>query len=258
MATAIRSRARSVWSALRAFWRQSRSEFRGGLTPWSVSALVVVAFTTLPLLVIARGVFEPRTEIWQHLASTVLPVYVANSALLVVGVGALALVLGAGAGLARVGLRIPGTAHLRVEPGPAAGHPHLHHRVHLRRRLRVRKRHVWRAGCSLARGRDVAYPIGDHVPRGCHGHDGPGALPVCVRHRPRLLRPTVGSRPGDRSRSWAGTVEHLLQGSPSHVTSGGRGRVDARAHGGAQRIRSREVLRGAHLHDGGSSEPGSQ
>ena len=94
MATAIRSRARSVWSALRAFWRQSRSEFRGGLTPWSVSALVVVALTTLPLLVIARGVFEPRTEIWQHLASTVLPVYVANSALLVVGVGALALVLG--------------------------------------------------------------------------------------------------------------------------------------------------------------------
>ena len=94
MATVIRSRARSAWSALRAFWRQSRSEFRGGLTPWSVSALVLVALTTLPLLVIARGVFGPRTEIWQHLTSTVLPVYVANSALLMVGVGTLALVLG--------------------------------------------------------------------------------------------------------------------------------------------------------------------
>ncbi len=94
MATAIRSRARSAWSALRAFWRQSRSEFRGGLTPWSVSALVVVALTTLPLLVITVGVFGPRTEIWQHLASTVLPVYVGNSALLMVGVGVLALFLG--------------------------------------------------------------------------------------------------------------------------------------------------------------------
>ena len=90
----LRSKAGSAWGALRAFWRQSRSEFRGGLTPWSVSALVVVALTTLPLLVIAAGVFGPRTEIWQHLASTVLPVYVGNSALLVVGVGALALVLG--------------------------------------------------------------------------------------------------------------------------------------------------------------------
>ncbi len=94
MAAAIRPRARSAWSALRAFWRQSRGEFRGGLTPWSVSALVVVTLTTLPLLVISVGVFGPRTEIWQHLASTVLWVYVGNSALLMVGVGVLALVLG--------------------------------------------------------------------------------------------------------------------------------------------------------------------
>ena len=94
MAAAIRTRARSAWRALRAFWRQSRSELRGGLTPWSVSALVVVTLTTLPLLVITVGVFGPRTEIWQHLASTVLWVYAGNSALLMVGVGALALVFG--------------------------------------------------------------------------------------------------------------------------------------------------------------------
>ena len=94
MATASRVWARSSWGALRAFWYQSRGEFRGGLTPWSVSALVVVALTTLPLLVIAVGVFGPRTEIWRHLADTVLWVYVGNSALLMVGVGALALVFG--------------------------------------------------------------------------------------------------------------------------------------------------------------------
>ena len=94
MAPATRPRARSALQALRAFWRQSRTEFRGGLTPWSVSALVVVTLTTLPLLVIAGGVFGPSTEIWQHLASTVLWEYVSNSALLMVGVGCLALGFG--------------------------------------------------------------------------------------------------------------------------------------------------------------------
>ncbi len=55
---------------------------------------MLVTLTTLPLVVIAVGIFGPRTQIWQHLADTVLWVYVGNSALLMVGVGALALVLG--------------------------------------------------------------------------------------------------------------------------------------------------------------------
>jgi iron(III) transport system permease protein len=94
MATATRSKARGAYYALRAFWRRSQGDFRGGLTPWSISALVVVTLTTLPLFVIAGGIFKPSTEIWQHLASTVLWVYIGNSALLMVGVGTLALVFG--------------------------------------------------------------------------------------------------------------------------------------------------------------------
>ncbi len=94
MITAVRRASLRARGALRALWHQPRSEFRGGLTPWSLSALTVVALTILPLTVIGVGVLGPRTEIWRHLADTVLPVYIGNSALVMVGVGALALVLG--------------------------------------------------------------------------------------------------------------------------------------------------------------------
>ena len=77
-----------------AFRRRWRGEFRGGLTWWSASALVVVALTTLPLAVIMFGVLGRGSETWGHLVDTVLPVYVGNSAILMLGVGALSLAMG--------------------------------------------------------------------------------------------------------------------------------------------------------------------
>ena len=79
---------------LRAFRHRWRGDFRGGLTRWSASALVVVALTALPLVVILFGVFGRRSEMWGHLVDTVLPVYVGNSAILMLGVGGLSLVIG--------------------------------------------------------------------------------------------------------------------------------------------------------------------
>ena len=64
------------------------------MTVWSASALVAVVLTTLPLLVISFGVFGAGSETWQHIVSTVLPDYLRNSAVLMVGVGALALLIG--------------------------------------------------------------------------------------------------------------------------------------------------------------------
>ena len=90
----VRRTSSRVRGALGVLWHQPRRGFFGDLTPWSLSALAVVALTTLPLLVIGAGMFGPRTEIWRHLAATVLPVYIGNSALIMVGVGTLALVLG--------------------------------------------------------------------------------------------------------------------------------------------------------------------
>ena len=94
MATPIGVKGRSVSSALRALRHRWRGNFRGGLTRWGASALVVVALTALPLVVILFGVFGGRSEMWGHLVDTVLPVYVGNSAILMLGVGALSLVIG--------------------------------------------------------------------------------------------------------------------------------------------------------------------
>jgi iron(III) transport system permease protein len=87
-------KARSVFDALRAFHRRWRGEFRGGLTGWSTSALIAVALTVVPLVVITLGVLGRGSETWGHLVDTVLPVYVGNSAILMLGVGALSLVIG--------------------------------------------------------------------------------------------------------------------------------------------------------------------
>ena len=56
--------------------------------------MVAVALTALPLLAILRGVLGRGSEMWGHLVATVLPLYVGNSAILMLGVGALALVIG--------------------------------------------------------------------------------------------------------------------------------------------------------------------
>ena len=85
---------RSAWNALQAFRRRSRAEFRGGLTPWSVAALGVVTLTAIPILVILLGSLGRRSEMWAHLADTVLLLYVTNSAVLMLGVGGLSLLLG--------------------------------------------------------------------------------------------------------------------------------------------------------------------
>jgi iron(III) transport system permease protein len=61
---------------------------------WTLAALVSVALLSLPLLVIVLGLAAPASETWSHVASTVLSDYMINSARLVVGAGALALLLG--------------------------------------------------------------------------------------------------------------------------------------------------------------------
>ena len=94
MANAVGTKARSVSDALRAFRHQWRGDFRGGLTWWSISALIAVALTVLPLGAILLGMLGSGSEMWGHLAETVLLVYVGNSIVLMLGVGVLSLVIG--------------------------------------------------------------------------------------------------------------------------------------------------------------------
>ncbi|MEQ9350693.1 MAG: iron ABC transporter permease [Alphaproteobacteria bacterium] len=63
---------------------------------WRLIALALASGLSLPLLVIAAGLLQPFGDTWAHLAATVLPDYVRNTLLLVVGVGFSTLLIGTG------------------------------------------------------------------------------------------------------------------------------------------------------------------
>ncbi len=71
-----------------------RPRLRVSLTPWTVATWGVVLLVLLAPAVILGGVFAGGSETWDHLASTVLGLYLGNSLVLVVGVGLLTLVVG--------------------------------------------------------------------------------------------------------------------------------------------------------------------
>lgn len=64
------------------------------IQPRAVGVVLVAAVVSLPVVVVLSSVFHPAGEVWRHLAETVLPVYLRNSGLLMVGVAAGTLALG--------------------------------------------------------------------------------------------------------------------------------------------------------------------
>ena len=61
---------------------------------WSVSVAVIACLLIAPILAIFYSAFVGDTSLWPHLFSTVLPRYVSNTLLLMLGVGCLSLVFG--------------------------------------------------------------------------------------------------------------------------------------------------------------------
>jgi iron(III) transport system permease protein len=61
---------------------------------WNSALVILSLLFSIPLAVILGSVFFPETEVWSHLADTVLTDYISNSLILLVGVGSLALILG--------------------------------------------------------------------------------------------------------------------------------------------------------------------
>jgi iron(III) transport system permease protein len=55
-------------------------------TPLGTASIVLACLLALPVLVVLANVFTPSTGTWTHLAATVLPEYVRNSLLLMLGV----------------------------------------------------------------------------------------------------------------------------------------------------------------------------
>ncbi|HXH03458.1 MAG TPA: iron ABC transporter permease [Candidatus Competibacteraceae bacterium] len=69
-------------------WRSGR------LNPWLVGALAVAAIVALPVAAVLYLALFPRENIWGHLATTVLPDYVATTLWLLAGVGVGTLLIG--------------------------------------------------------------------------------------------------------------------------------------------------------------------
>ena len=76
--------------------------------PWlRGGALLIAALVGLPVVVVLLNVLVPRGETWRHLASTVLPDYIANTLVLAGLVGAGVMVVGAGCAWLATACRFP-------------------------------------------------------------------------------------------------------------------------------------------------------
>ena len=63
---------------------------------WSAGALAIAGLVLVPILAVIWMAMNPSENIWPHLMATVLPRYLANTLILMTGVGAFAAVVGTG------------------------------------------------------------------------------------------------------------------------------------------------------------------
>ena len=84
---------------------QTRLSLPGG---WTVAALIIAAVVVAPMIAVLWLAFHPTENIWPHLVATVLPRYVQNTLILMLGVGILATAVGTGAAWLVTMHRFPG------------------------------------------------------------------------------------------------------------------------------------------------------
>ena len=96
--------------AVRRAWLPS---LRGLSWSWTPAALLLVLVLSIPLIVVAAGALRPAGEAWDHVATTLLPQYMANTAVLTAAAGALALVFGVGCAWLVVMCDFPGRGIFR-------------------------------------------------------------------------------------------------------------------------------------------------
>lgn len=63
-------------------------------SPWVLLLLAATLVVSIPLLIILGGVFSEGGEIWNHILKNLVPVYVSNTFLLMLGVAVLTFILG--------------------------------------------------------------------------------------------------------------------------------------------------------------------
>lgn len=82
-------------------------------SPWSAGALVIALMVLMPIAAVIWFAFNPTENIWTHMWATTLPRYLANTAILMIGVGIIASMVGAGAAWLVVMYQFPGRRWLQ-------------------------------------------------------------------------------------------------------------------------------------------------
>lgn len=81
---------------------------RARYSPWAVLALIVAAIILMPIVSVVSRVFMPAEDVWAQLIDTVLPLYIRNSVLMVLGVVSLAALIGVATGWLVAAYEFPG------------------------------------------------------------------------------------------------------------------------------------------------------
>ncbi len=81
---------------------------RGQSAVWLIGAFVIAMMVTAPIIAVAYLAFFPTENIWPHLASTMLPRYVKNTAVLMLGVGVGVTLLGVSSAWVVTMCKLPG------------------------------------------------------------------------------------------------------------------------------------------------------
>lgn len=76
---------------------------------WTAAALVVAALVAIPVIAVVWLAFSTDDDIWAHLSATVLPLYIQETFLLMVGVGVGTFVIGTGTAWLVTMCRFPGS-----------------------------------------------------------------------------------------------------------------------------------------------------
>jgi iron(III) transport system permease protein len=67
---------------------------KSSLSVWQTAIILITLLFALPLIIVFSFVFQPASEVWQHLLETVLKDYIINSVLLMLGVTVGSLLIG--------------------------------------------------------------------------------------------------------------------------------------------------------------------
>jgi iron(III) transport system permease protein len=83
-----------------------------GIDLWRMAAVLVAVIVVAPILSVIWMALHPTENIWPHLMATVMPRYLANTAILMLGVGGLTALIGTGAAWLVTMYRFPGSGWL--------------------------------------------------------------------------------------------------------------------------------------------------